>query len=243
MRAVLVLILLGAGCGGDAGPRSSATVFAAASLTEPFGELARRFGALHPGREVELHFAGTPRLVVQVLEGAPADVFASADQPSMQRVLDAPARGGARVFATNRLAIVTPRGNPKGIEGLADLARTDVTLLLCGPEVPAGRYARHSLSLAGVSARSASDEPSVRSVLTKVRLGEADAGIVYATDARTAGGEVGVIEIPREHNVRGAYPIAVLPSGNGQATGRAFVDFVLSPEGQGVLRSFGFGAP
>jgi molybdate transport system substrate-binding protein len=219
-------------------------VFAAASLTAAFEALAKEFEARHAGAELDLHFAGTPQLVLQVREGASADVFASADEPNMRKVVEAgKAAAAPRAFARNRLTIVTQRGNPKGIRALADLARADLKVLLCGPEVPAGRYARAALARAGAAVRSVSDEPSVKGVVSKVHLGEADAGIVYVTDVASARDAVDAVPIPDEHNVVATYPIAVLGAGRSRTTGEAFVAFVLSPEGQGILRAFGFTSP
>jgi molybdate transport system substrate-binding protein len=242
--AALVLGLFALACKPPAEQAPATMVFAAASLTAPFQALAEEFESGRAGTRLELHFAGTPQLVVQIREGAPADVFASADEVNMQRVLDsALALAEPHLFASNRLAIIAPKGNPKGLATLADLGREDLTVLLCGPEVPAGRYARQALAKAGVELRSASDEPSVRAVVSKVGLGEADAGIVYRTDAASARNSVASLSIPDEHDVIGRYPIVALASGHEPATARAFVDFVLSARGQAILGSFGFSGP
>lgn len=220
------------------------TVFAAASLAAPFEVLAREFERLHPGRAVQLHGAGTPQLVLQLREGAGADVFASADEAQMARIAGLGLVAGApTVFARNALSIVTAAGNPRGVTGLADLARPDLAVALCGPEVPAGRYAREACARAGVVARSLSDEPSVSAVLSKVRLGVLDAGIVYATDVRAAGTGVGAVSLAPEHAVVASYPIAALTAGGSPDGGRAFVAYVLSPAGQRVLTEFGFEVP
>jgi molybdate transport system substrate-binding protein len=243
-------LLVSTACAERVEPRESARVFAAASLTASFQALAREFEARHPETHIELHFAGTPQLVLQVREGAEVDVFASADAPNMERASAAVAVvHGPHVFARNRLTIVTAAENPKGVAELADLRREDLVVLLCGPEVPAGRYAREALGKAGVEVRSASDEPSVRAVLNKIRLGEADAGIVYVTDIASAEGGAGAgsslasVPIPDEHDVVGTYPIAVLGAGRNPELGRRFVDFVRSADGQSLLRSFGFRGP
>ena len=234
------LVLLVTGCGSS--DARTVRVLAASSLTAPLQAVAAAFAERHPDVEVELHFAGTPRLVLQLREGAPADVFASADEVWMERVVAAGLVAGApRTFATNRLAVVTPPGNPEGLATLADLTRPGLVVLLCGPEVPAGRYAREALARAGLALRPASDEPSVKAVVTKVALGEADAGIVYATDAR--GADVHGIPLPAGHDVRASYPVAALDGGSAPAEGAAFVDFLLGPEGRAVLASFGFGTP
>jgi molybdate transport system substrate-binding protein len=241
---VLALVVAGFGACARAVAARPALVFAAASLTGAFEELARAFEAAHPGLALELHFAGTSQLALQVREGAPADVFASADEANMQQVLDTGhVVSGPAVFARNRLVIVTARGNPLGVAGLADLAREDVTLLLCAPEVPAGRYARLAAAKAGVALRPASDEPNVKAVVSKVALGEADAGVVYATDAAAARGEVDAVAIAAEHDVVATYPIAALDAGAARETGAAFVAFVLSAKGQAILREHGFAAP
>jgi molybdate transport system substrate-binding protein len=233
----------GAGCGGPAAAEQRVSVFAAASLTAPFATLAAEFERLHAGIDVELHFAGTPQLVVQMREGAAADVFAAADAANMQRVVDSGQTASPpRLFAHNRLCIVISKGNPNGIRGLADLARADLRVLLCGPEVPAGRYARQALANASVVVKPVSDEPSVKAVVSKVRLGEADAGIVYVTDTKGMAG-IESVAIPENHNVTASYPIAVLSTGHGRAGGEAFVAFVLSAEGQRLLRAAGFECP
>ena len=242
---ILAAALLGAlaACGAAESERERLTVFAAASLTAAFEGLETAFEARHPDLDLVLHVAGTPRLVLQIREGAPVDVFAAADRPNMDRVVD-----GGRVlegpidFATNRLAIATAPGNPAGIAGLSDLARADLAVVLCGPEVPAGRYARQALASAGVVVASRSDEPSVDAVLQRVGLGEVDAGIVYATDILRADGRVAGVALPPEHDVVARYPVAVL---DGPATeeARRFVAFLTSAEGLAILSRFGFGPP
>ena len=235
---LLALGLLLASCGSSAAEEKRVRIFASSSLSESFEALTHAYMQLDPGVELELHVAGTPQLVAQITEGVNVDVFASADLPSSHRALAASdAAYEAIVFATNQLAIVVAKGNPQSVAGLADLAREDLLVALCGPEVPAGRYAREALAKAGVQVHSISDEPSVRSLVSKVELGELDAGVVYATDVRRAG--VGSVTIRKEHQVTAQYPIAVLQAGPGQD----FVQFVLSEEGQRVLRAFGFEVP
>lgn len=243
--ALLAVAFLASGCGSDtAATQRPAMVFAAASLMAAFQELKGGFERAHEGDAVELHFAGTPQLVLQVREGAPADVFASADLVNMQRVVETGrVVGEPRPFASNRLAIVTRPGNPQAIGSLADLARENLRVVLCGPEVPAGRYAREALAKANVTVRSRSDEPSVKAVVSKVALGEADAGIVYVTDATSAKGPVEAVAIPEPDNVVGTYPIARLAGGRNGEVGERFVAFVRSPAGQAVLARFGFGPP
>ncbi len=240
--AAAAAVVVVAACGGSAAVAPPVMVFAAASLTAPFEALAAEFEKAHPGTEVDLHFAGTPQLVLQLREGAPADVFASADEPNMAKVVaDGITSGTPRHFVRNRLAIVVKHGNPLGIVGLADLARPGSNVALCGPDVPAGRYARLALAKAGVVVQSVSDEPSVKALVSKVQLGELDAGIVYATDCRTAG--VAAVPIDAAWQVFADYPIAALRTGRNRSGGDAFVQFVLSPVGRRILESFGFLLP
>ncbi len=219
-------------------------VFAAASLTDAFKALGTAFEAANPDTTVRFSFAGSHQLATQILQGAPADVFASADPRQMQAVPAARAVGGEpRLFAANGLAIVVERGNPLGVRGLADLARVDLTLVLAAEEVPAGRYTRLALERAGVEVAAASFENDVRSVLFKVRLGEADAGIVYTSDVLAAGGAVDAVPIPPRHNVIVRYPIAVPAGAPNPVGGQAFVAFARSAEGQAVLARYGFSGP
>ena len=231
--------LLGLSCSGE--PHAT-RIFAAASLSAAFEELAKAFEEQSSGREIELHFAGSPTLALQIQEGAPADVFASADELNLQKVIDARLTlTEPEVFARNRLVAIVPRGNPRALRRLADLARSDLRVALCGPQVPAGRYARECLEKAGIELRSVSDEPNVTALLTKVAYGELDGGIVYLTDARRA--EVDVLPIPDEWNVVASYPLVVVSTGEDGEGGRAFASFVLSPEGQAILARHGFLAP
>jgi molybdate transport system substrate-binding protein len=224
------------------------TVFAAASLTDAFTEMAEDLKAAHPNLEITFNFAGSQALVTQIAQGgAQADVLALASPAQMKSAAEAgiPAEGAA-TFVTNRLAVVVPADNPAGITSVADLAKAGVRLVLANPDVPAGAYARQSLCKAAAAggpttddyaANIVSEEDNVRSVLTKVQLGEADAGIVYVTDAMTAGGKVRTIEIPADQNVVASYPVAAI-SDNPLAA--AFVGYIFSPEGQATLASFGF---
>ena len=248
----LALALAAAACGEASSadtPRAGTApaailVFAASSLAAPFERLAREFEAAHPHVTVSLSTAGTPQLVLQVREGAPAHVFASADVPYMEKlVATGHVAGAAATFARNRLAIAVAAGNPHRIASLADLARAELRVVLCGPAVPAGRYARDALAKAGVVVTPVSDEPHVRAALGKVELGEADAAIVYATDTAAAGARVDAIAIPPEHDVVASCPIALLARARDDGAARAFVAHVLSPAGRRVLASFGFGAP
>ena len=245
-RLGMAVLLLACGCRND--HARVVRVFAAASLTAPFTELAQAFETSNPGVKVELHCAGTPRLVLQLREGAAADVFASADMVQMQRVADAGQTAGMpTVFAENQLVIITAKDNPKGIRSLADLQRPELSVLLCAPQVPAGRYAREVLQRAGVQVVSRSDEPSVRAIVSKVELGVVDAGIVYATDAQpkdpSARGKLHAVPIANSANITATYPIATLATGKQRALGTAFTTFVLSPPGQSILAAHGFASP
>jgi molybdate transport system substrate-binding protein len=220
------------------------TVFAAASLTAAFEAIGSAIDRANPRLQAEFNFTGSSTLVAQIREGAPADVFASADQSNMQKLVDGGlVSGSPRVFATNRLEIVVPAGNPKRITGLRDLARPGLTVVLCGPAVPCGRYAAQAFQRAGLRVVPASQETDVKAVVSKVALGEADAGIVYITDVKAGGVKVQGIAIPDNQNVVAAYTIAVVKATHDGGAAQAFVDFVLSAQGQRVLASFGFGGP
>ncbi|MGH9280146.1 MAG: molybdate ABC transporter substrate-binding protein, partial [Acidimicrobiales bacterium] len=199
--ALAILAALAAACGDDASAGGSVTVLAAASLTEPFTSIGRRFEAANPGTKVTFSFDASSTLVQQVKAGAPADVLATADEATMKQATDAAAVGAPAVFAHNRLAILVAAGNPKGVRGLSDLGRSDLIVVLCAPEVPCGRFGAQALDRAGVSARPRSLEPNGKGVVSKVTLGEADAGIVYVTDARAAGPKAAAVDIPVEQNV------------------------------------------
>lgn len=232
-----------AGAGTSPGSRidGTVTVFAAASLTNVFTNLAGGFEKANPGVKVALNFAGSPTLVTQLTQGARADVLATADTTNMHNAQAAGLlQGGPSVFAHNLLEIAVAPGNPKRIESLSDLARADVTLVLAAPQVPAGRYATQVLSTQGVQAHPRSLETDVESVLTKVELGEADAGIVYATDVKAAGGKVLGVAIPAAQNVVASYPVAALKGAPNAAAGGAFIRYLLSGAGTEVLRRYGF---
>jgi molybdate transport system substrate-binding protein len=246
--ALAATALLLAGCGGgDAGGGSGAgspgelKVFAAASLTAAFNQLGPRFTAANGGTRVTFNFAGSQALATQIRQGAPADVFASADTTNMDKVKDLV--GDPQVFAGNLLQIVVERGNPRGIKRLDDLAGKDVKVVLAAEEVPAGRYARQVLDRAGVTVRPVSLEDNVKAVVTKVSLGEADAGIVYLTDVTAGGGKVQGVDIPMDRNLVATYPIATVKAGRMQDQAQAFVDLVRSAEGRQVLGRYGFLPP
>jgi molybdate transport system substrate-binding protein len=224
------------------------TIFAAASLTDAFTKMADDLKTAHPNLDITFNFAGSQALVTQIAEGgAQADVLALASPAQMKSAVEEgiPAEGSA-TFVTNRLTVVVPADNPAGIASVADLAKDGVRLVLANPDVPVGNYARQSLCNAAVAggpsvddyaANIVSEEDNVRSVLTKVELGEGDAGIVYVTDALTSGDKVRSIEIPADQNVIASYPIATIGD---NPLAAAFVGYVFSPEGQATLATFGF---
>ena len=219
----------------------SINVFAAASLTSAFQAATSEFERAHPGFKVELSFGGSPTLVQQIQQGAPADIFASADEANMQKLVDSgQIAGKVQIFARNELSIVVAPGDPKHISSLADLSKPGLTIVLCGSTVPCGRYAAEAFAKAGVAVPAASQEADVKAVLSKVALGEADAGIVYVTDVRAAQGKVEGVAIPEAQNVVGRYPIAVLKEAKNPTGAQAFVDFILSPRGQAILAGFAF---
>ena len=229
------------GTGSGTGSPTGITVFAAASLTAAFGKLGAEFTAANPGTRVTFNFAGSQALATQIQQGAPADVFASADTTTMGKVKHLV--GAPQNFASNLLQIVVARGNPKGVKGLADLARSDLKVVLAAPAVPAGRYARQALAARHVTVKPVSLEVDVKAVVTKVSLGEADAGIVYVTDVTAAAGRVQGVGIPHDQNVPATYPIAVVTASGHRSQARAFVDLVRGAQGQQVLRSYGFLPP
>lgn len=248
--AALLLLAQVAACGDDEGTAAdgeiggTVLVFAAASLTDAFAEIETAFEAEHPGVDVQLNLAGSSSLREQILEGAPADVFASANQSNMDRVIEAgEVDGDARVFAENLLQIAVPAQNPAGVAGLEDFARQDLLVGLCAEGVPCGDFAREALANAGVEASIDTNEPDVRALLTKIDADELDAGIVYVTDIIAAGERVEGIDIGADVNVVASYPIAPLAEAPNAAAASTFVDFVLSEQGQSVLVSYGFAAP
>lgn len=245
---VLAAVLLGA-CGGSSGSASSSPtplsgtvdVFAAASLTAAFNALGTDFQTSNSEITMKFNFAGTPTLVTQIEEGAPADVFASADTTNMDKLKsDGFTSGTPQVFARNKLEIVVAPGNPKGITGLADLAKPGVVYITEAATVPAGKYALQALKLAGVTVTPKSLETDVKSVVSKIELGEADAGIVYTTDVTAAGSKVSGVQIPDADNVIATYPIVTVKATANSAAANAFIAFVLSAAGQAKLHSFGF---
>lgn len=245
--ALLAAAALAAGCGsqdadGD-GPSGRLTVFAAASLTDVFTELGDQLEDDHPGLEVRFNFAGSSALAAQITQGAPVDVFASADEERVQLVVDAGLAEQPEVFAANVLQIAVPPGNPGGVTGLADLARGELAIALCAPEVPCGSAAEQVLDAAGVVAAPDTLEEDVRAALAKVELGEVDAALVYASDVATAGDAVEGIPVPGAEEQPNRYPVCVLAGAPNPAAAQAFVDLLLSDRGREALLDAGFRAP
>jgi molybdate transport system substrate-binding protein len=255
LPTVVALAAVVSGCGSGGGetpaPADGVTtvtgevvVFAAASLTGAFTDLGDAFVAEHPGATVTFNFAASSELVAQIIEGAPADVYASADVDNMDKLTDAGANDGDPVvFAHNLSEIVVAPGNPLGISGIDDLMDDDLILLVCAPEAPCGAYAAQIFENAGISPTPDSYEENVKAVVTKVILGEADAGIAYTTDVAAAGDDAAGVAIPAELNVVAEYPIVLTTEATNAAGGRAFVDFVLGEAGQAILADQGFTSP
>jgi molybdate transport system substrate-binding protein len=273
-KSFLILVLLLAGCGGQsslpepaetgagtAAPasapagRAELTVFAAASLTGPFYEIEALFEAAHPEVTLVLNFAGSQQLAQQIIQGAPADVFASANHTQMALVVEAGEirEGSQQVFAGNRLVVIFPSDNPAGIGELKDLAGPGLKLVFAAQEVPVGQYSLGFLEKASADPAFGPDykdnvlgnivsyEDNVKAVLTKVALGEADAGFVFVSDiSGEAGLQVGRLEIPDPLNVVASYPIAPVEGNDHPELVQAFIDLVLSPEGQNILAKYHF---
>lgn len=245
MRIVWVVLvgLLISGCSGS-DDRQVLLVSAAASLTDAFGAVEQTFEETHPDVDVVLNLAGSSSLREQILGGAPADVFASANMENMEQVRTAGlVAGEPRIFARNQLRIAVPPGNPAGISGLADFADEALFLGLCANGVPCGDFARAALAAAGIDPSVDTNEPDVRSLLTKIEVGELDAGITYVTDVVSSGGSVEGIVIPDDVNVVADYPVAVLSGAPSPEIADEFVGFLLSAEGQKILSEFGFSSP
>ncbi len=247
-RLFVVAALLLAGCGtgqqaGD-GITGNVTVFAAASLTETFTKLGEDFEAEHPGTEVRFNFGGSSALAQQLNNGAPADVFASAAPANLKQVTDTGTiTDTPRTFARNRLQIVVPRGNPGGINGLADFTDQAKKIALCAEQVPCGAAAKKVFEIAEVTPRPDTLEQDVKAVLTKVSLGEVDGALVYRTDVRAAGDEVEGISFAEADQAVNDYPIAPLAKAPNAAAAKAFVELVLSGQGRAVLGAAGFDGP
>lgn len=259
LALLAAIAVLGAACGdGDKSPSGglsgSLTIFAASSLTDAFTDIGAAFEVAHPGVSVEFNFAGSPTLVTQLDQGAEADALATADEQNMSAAYEAGLVVSAgEVFAQNRLAVIVPSDNPAGLTTPYELGRSGLRLVLASPEVPAGRYARQLIEGMGaipeggpgfakaVFGNVVSEEPNVKAVVAKVQLGEADAGIVYVTDVTPdIANDVTLVAIPDEINVTASYPIATIADAPAPGLASAFIEFVLSPEGQAILQQYGF---
>jgi molybdate transport system substrate-binding protein len=217
------------------------TVFAAASLTDAFTELGDRLEEVNPALEVRFSFAGSSALARQIVQGAPADLFASANPEQMTVVIDAGlAAADPEVFTENVLEIVVPAGNPGGVTGIQDFADPDLVLAVCAPAVPCGAAADQVFAAAGVTPVPDTEEEDVRAGLTKVQLGEVDAALVYASDVRSAGSDVEGIPFPEAEKAVNEYPLCLLEDAPNPAAARAFADLVLSDVGRQALADAGF---
>lgn len=246
--AAAVALLAGlSGCGSDdsgaEAEETTVTVFAAASLAGAFEELGEEFEDDHEGVEVEFNFAGSSDLVSQIQGGAGADVFASADEANMEKLTAESLVGTPETFATNVLEIAVPPGNPAGVATLRDLTKPGLNLVICAPVVPCGAAAQRVAESAGIIFKPVSEEQSVTDVLNKVISAEADAGLVYVTDVKAAGDDVGGIEFPESADVVNVYPIGVVNDSENADLAAEFMQLVLGDDGQSVLAEFGFGKP
>jgi molybdate transport system substrate-binding protein len=256
-----MLSLVAVACGDDDDTSSSDTtvdeadalsgdikVFAAASLTEAFTEMGKAFRAEDPDVTVTFNFAASSALATQINEGSPSDVFASADEANMKKVTDTGKASDPTVIARNTLSIAVEKGNPKAIKSLKDFDKSGVIYVVCAPEVPCGRYGQAALTKAGVTAKPASLEENVKAVVTKVDLGEADAGIVYTTDikaAEAADSDVEGVAIAGADDpaLVAVYPQAITTGSTNREVAEAWQEFVLSDDGQEILAEFGFLSP
>lgn len=248
LAAVAGLAFALAACGSDdsgsGGGGGKVTVFAAASLTEAFTELGKQYEAEHDGSSVAFSFGASSDLAGQIDQGAPADVFASADEANMEKVVESGMNDGEpRNFAGNVLEIAVPKGNPAGIKNLDDFADKALKLAICDVEVPCGNAATEVFSKAGVDASIDSYEPDVKSVLTKVELGEVDAGLVYHSDVLAAGDRIDSIAIPKQFEVVNTYPIVAIKDAANPDGAQDFIDLVLSEDGQAEMKKWGFREP
>ena len=266
LGAFLVLAILVVACQPAAAPATTPatasssggtrlTVFAAASLTAAFGDIAKSFESANPGTKVTFSFAGSQQLRTQIEQGAPADVFASADNKNMDPLKsEGLIVGDPQIFTRNRLVVILPKNNPAGIKTLQDLAKPGLKLDIADASVPVGNYTLQALDKLSadpaygadfktqVLARVVSKENDVKQVVSKIALGEADAGVVYTTDAQAAIDQLTTIDIPDQFNVIATYPIAVVKASANPTLAQKFVDLVLSADGQAVLKKYGFAA-
>ncbi|MEU6136947.1 molybdate ABC transporter substrate-binding protein [Nocardioides sp. NPDC047086] len=236
-----LLALAGCGSSSEGTQEQELTVFAAASLTDTFTELAEEFEKDHPGAKVTTSFGGSSDLVAQIEDGAPADVFASADTKNMDKLGDLAT--DPQDFASNTLEIATPPGNPAKIKAFQDLAKDGTKVVVCAVEVPCGNATAQMETETGVDIKPVSEEQSVSDVLAKVTSGDADAGLVYVTDVTAAGDTVTGVEFEESDQVVNTYPISALDGADDADLAQEFVDLVLSEAGQKVLSDAGFGQP
>jgi molybdate transport system substrate-binding protein len=242
--AVLFVLFALTGCGSSAGPGSATiTVFAASSLQGAFTQLGEHFERAKPNVRLRFNFAGSSALAMQIEEGAHADLFASASVQDMRRLSRSATTAGASNFAKNDLQIAVPADNPAHIKRISDLRDSHAKVALCQPEVPCGALAQQMFHKAGITVKPVTLESDVKATLSKLILGEADAAIVYKSDVVAAGDRVRAVKIPAAVIATAEYPIAVLKRTDNPAAARAFVDFVLSAEGQEVLAKWGFAKP
>lgn len=247
----LLMVLAAAGCGQKRDKPASLRVFAAASLREPFTEIGRKYEAAHPGRTVEFQFAGSQALAAQIEQGAPADVFASADLAHMDALHTKRLVEPSVLFTHNRMVVITPAGQTR-VKDPGGLAAPGVRVVLAADTVPAGRYARKTIAALNATGQYGADfqrralanvvshETNVRGVLAKVALGEADAGIVYVTDAMTERDKVRPVDIPADCNPRADYPAAVVSATRHKRAAADFIHFLTGAEGQDILARHGF---
>jgi molybdate transport system substrate-binding protein len=249
---VPVLAACGSSGGGSSSGNSSASgkisgqlvVFAATSLTEAFDKIGAGFEKAHPDVTIKFNYNGSSSLAASINQGAPADVFASAAPANMKTVTDAGnAVGTPQTFASNTAEIMVEKGNPKKITSVKDLANSAVKVVVCAPAVPCGAVAEEVFKNAGVTVKPVSEETNVGGVVTKVTLGEADAGIVYVTDVKANEGKADGVPIPADQNAITEYPIAQVKGAPNATAAKAFISYVLGADGQKVLHSFGFKPP
>ena len=222
----------------------SLTVSAASSLQGAFTDIKTAFETANRGVKVTINFGASSTLAQQIIDGAPIDVFASADEANMTKVSDAKMLSDApTLFAANSLEMIVRKGNPSKITSLSDLSKSGLIYVTCAPEVPIGKYSAQVLQKAGVTVSPSSLEPDVKGIVAKVSAGEADAGIVYATDVTATNGAADGVPIPANVNVIAKYPIASISSSTKSAVAEAWIAFVVGSEGQDILRRYGFGAP
>jgi molybdate transport system substrate-binding protein len=244
LAALAVLIATVQPASAQQKPSGEITVFAAASLTESFDAMAKQFQRKYPNVDVRFNYDASSNLATQINQGAPADVFASADEDNLQKTIDAgTVTPPPVVFAKNRLEIAVEKGNPKMIKGLADLGKSGLVVVLCADQVPCGKYAAESLGKAGVSVSPASKEENAKATLSKVSIGEADASIVYVTDVKASKGTTSGVKIADKVNVIATYPMGVVKDSQSTEAAKAWVQFVTSKDGQKTLRKFGFLPP